>query len=188
MSTQNAVGMGQELLDVPFPEMIKGMGTAIGEAQFELDMLSTRLAQMMSGADYEVEEYDASAQKMKMVTRDGLKVAFDGEELSLLELGFTPNFYQFVDTIIEVKMSISMSRENSSSQSRTDVKAKGSVSMGFFSASASMNVSTVSSSYSSKYQYSAEGASLMRTKLVPVPPPSILQKRINKILEREQQQ
>ncbi len=33
--------------------------------------------------------------------------------LSMMELGFTPTFYQFVDTIIEVKIAIKMTREGS---------------------------------------------------------------------------
>ncbi len=45
-----------------------------------------------------------------------------------------------------------------------------------------MTVSSVSASYSAKYQYSAEGSSLMRTKLVPVPPPAILEERIRAMI------
>ena len=41
--------LGQELLHVPFPDMVKSMGLAIAEAQYELDVVGMRLAQMMSG-------------------------------------------------------------------------------------------------------------------------------------------
>ena len=40
----------------------------------------------------------------------------------------------------------------------------------------------VSASFSSKYQYSAEGSSLMRTKLVPIPPPALLEERIRALI------
>jgi hypothetical protein len=106
----------------------------------------------------------------------------DGNSYSLLELGFTPTFYQFVDTMIELKMSISMSRETNVSRSSTTVNASVKGSVGFFSATAKMRVSTVSASYSAKYQYSAEGSSLMRTKLVPVPAPAILEERIRAMI------
>ncbi|WVM90436.1 hypothetical protein UMZ34_09950 [Halopseudomonas pachastrellae] len=38
-------------------------------------------------------------------------------------------------------------------------------------------------SYASKYSYSAEGSSLLRTKLSPVPPPPILEERIRAMME-----
>ena len=41
------------------------------------------------------------------------RVTFAGEELSLMELGFTPTFYQLVDTILEIKVSISMTLDQS---------------------------------------------------------------------------
>lgn len=175
--------VGQELLDVPFPQMIKSMGMGIAQAQFELDQMSLRLAQMMSGEDFEVEEEGEDGAR-KTIKHDGVKVKFGGEDLSLLELGFTPTFYQFVDTIIEVKMSISMASESSSSTSsfQASIEAKGSV--GFFSAKASAKVSSVSASYASKYSYSAEGSSLIRTKLVPVPPPAVLEERIRRLMEK----
>lgn len=44
---------------------------------------------------------------------------------------------------------------------------------------------TVDGSYSQKYSYSAEGASLLRTKLVPVPPPAILEERIREVMDAE---
>jgi hypothetical protein len=43
----------------------------------------------------------------------------------------------------------------------------------------------VDATYSSKYSYSAEGASLLRTKLVPVPPPAILEERIRGFMTLE---
>lgn len=175
-------GIGQALLDVPFPEMIKSMGLAIAEAQYELDLVGMRLAQMMSGS-YEVEVEDPDdPTKTKTETHSSL-VKFNGEDLSLLELGFTPTFYQFVDTLIEVKISMSMSYQRSVERrsSTTTASFVGGVFLGLGGGRAS--VSTVSASYASKYQYSAEGASLMRTKLVTVPTPPILEERIRQILE-----
>src|SRR6185503_11267902 len=97
--------IGQELLDVPFPQMLKSMGLAIAQAQFELDNTSLRLARMMAGEEYDVP--DPTPDNPDKTKKTRALVTFDGQQLSLMELGFTPTFYQFVDTIIEVKVSIS---------------------------------------------------------------------------------
>lgn len=173
-----AGSVGKALLDVPIGDMIMSMGQAISAAQLALDMNSLRVAQFMTG---EFEDADG--------TKQSSLITFDGEKLSLMELGFTPTFYQFVETSIEIKISISMSTQEDRSGFSFDLKstatAKGEV--GFLSASATakMNVSTVGASYSSKFQYSAEGSSSIRTRLVPVPPPAILEERVRRSLDKK---
>lgn len=119
--------------------------------------------------------------------------------LSMLELGFTPTFYQFVDTIIEVKISINYTREASSSVNiKTDSKTKRvsrSSSLSFSlkkgkvdrnrTRSKTVTTTQVNATYASKYSYSAEGSSLLRTKLTPIPPPAILEDRIRQLMEIE---
>jgi hypothetical protein len=176
--------VGTDLLNAPFPEMVKTLGVGIAEAQYELDLVSMKIARMMAGYEPDEEPVDGSPPPASSGTpeRTLLVPLGDGKEYSLLELGFTPNFYQFVDTMIELKMSISMSRESNYATSSTTVNASVRGKVGFFSASAKMHVSTVSASYASKYQYSAEGSSLMRTKLVPLQAPAILEERIRDML------
>jgi hypothetical protein len=170
----NAVDLGHQLLDVPFSQMIKSMGLAIAQAQYELDLVGIRLAQLMAGQDQSGDD----------AAPVSVKVKFGTETLSLLELGFTPTFYQFVDTIIEIKMSVSMSTETSSGGGNREVSisGKGSLFFGIFG-KVKANAASVSASYASKYQYSAEGSSLMRTKLVPIPPPAVLEERIRRLLD-----
>ncbi len=109
--------------------------------------------------------------------------------MSMMELGFTPTFYQFVDTIIEVKISIKYTQEGQSSVSisNTNKSASANLSIGFGKAKAGRSISTsqVNASYSQKYSYSAEGSSLLRTKLVPIPPPVVLEDRIRRMMEEE---
>ena len=115
--------------------------------------------------------------------------------LSMMELGFTPTFYNFVDTIIEVKITITISEERASS---VDIKSdsKSHSRYDSFSFSRSKNglhasryrkrtvtTTQVNANYSNKYSYSAEGSSLLRTKLSPVPPPAILEERIRQQME-----
>jgi len=173
----NAMTVGKALLDVPMKALITNLGLAIADAQQALDMKMLRVAQMMAG-EYE----DANGDKQSSL------VKFDGEELSLLELGFTPTMYQFAETTLEIKVSISITSSEEESHSTFDLdanmQAEGSI--GFLSAeaSASLSVSTVSAEYSSKYQYTAEGSSVLRTKLMPLPPPPLLEQRIRRIVDR----
>jgi hypothetical protein len=119
--------------------------------------------------------------------------------VSMLELGFVPTFYQFVDTIIEVKIAIKITRtvevgrkttdrdSDTSTSSRKKHPFLGGAFGGRSSQSSRTTVSTsqVDASYSAKYSYSAEGSSLLRTKLSPLPPPPVLEDRIRAIMEAE---
>jgi len=179
------MSVGQDLLNVPFAEMVQKLGLGIAEAQFSLDEVSLRLAQMMSG-EYEVESPDPDDSEKTIVEKKTAYVTFDGQQLSMLELGFTPTFYQFVDTIIEVKMSISMSTEREYTR-KSSTKTVSAMGGGFlFFGGGKVRTTSVSASFASKYQYSAEGSSLLRTKLVPLPPPQILEERIRAIIERNE--
>jgi hypothetical protein len=174
--------IGQELLNVPFGDMVESLGSAIAQAQHALDMNSVMMAELMSGSSYFETDDEGNE-----VVRQGVKVNFGGRSLSLLELGFTPTFYQFVDTIIEVKISISMHSEDSRSTSSSQKTANVSARAGWGKASVKASTTSVSASYAAKNSYSAEGASLIRTKLVPIPPPAILEQRIKQLMEERQQ-
>lgn len=105
--------------------------------------------------------------------------------VSMLELGFSPTFYQFVDTIIEVKISIkytqdgAVARAQAAAQLNSAGQTQGLRGLIFGGRrSATVTTSHVNATYSQKFSYSAEGSSLLRTKLVPIPPPAILEERI----------
>ncbi len=126
--------------------------------------------------------------------------------LSMMELGYSPTFYQFVDTIIEVKIAIKMTRSSEYSRTtKTTARDKsfnrqksrrgtgifgllrGSRGSNSYNSSSAVQTSQVDATYSSKYSYTAEGASLLRTKLVPVPMPAILEERIRGFMEIEEE-
>lgn len=178
------MSVSTEMTNTPFPEMVRLLGTGIAEAQYELDLVSLKIARMMAGylPDPEPEPGEPTPSLPATPERTMLVKLGDGNEYSLLELGFVPTFYQFVDTLIELKLSISVSRESNYSTTSFNANSQVKGKVGFFSASASMSVSAVSASFSSKYQYSSEGSSLMRTKLVPVPAPAILEERIRAMI------
>jgi hypothetical protein len=115
--------------------------------------------------------------------------------LSLLELGFAPVFYAFVDTIIEVKISISITTESSSTTTTENTGRSVQGNIGFsgipflrgrMNRTREVSTSQVNATYSNRYSYTAEGSSLLRTKLSPVPTPAILEERIRAAMAAEQ--
>lgn len=181
------MAIGQELLNVPMGEMIREMAFAIADAQIELDQGSMDVAEMMSGSRLkrkedgspDGDEQEDTRVDFSVVEKVGDKLEIKKGKLSMLELGFTPNFYQFIDTIIEVKITIKITRSHESETKTKRTQKKWKLGWGKMK----VNTSQVDATYTSKYSYSAEGSSLLRTKLVPVPPPSILEDRIRELLE-----
>ncbi|GAA0875684.1 hypothetical protein GCM10009118_20930 [Wandonia haliotis] len=161
--------VGKELLNAPFPELIQTLGVGIAEAQFALDKVSIRMAQLMAG--FKLDEEDNLVRDETSLIK--LKEGTPG--ISLLALGFTPTFYQFVETHIELKLAISMKTESDVGVSS---KVKGTAWSPFGVVSASVNAS-----YSQKYQYEASGSSEMRTKLVTVPAPPMFERRLKEIMD-----
>lgn len=117
--------------------------------------------------------------------------------LSMMELGFAPTFYQFVDTIIEVKIAIKITRTREYSVTRgsktSSVDSASRRKRSFWGTKRSNSyrrdvaTSQVDATYASKYSYSAEGASILRTKIVPVPTPTALEDRIQSFMQTEEE-
>jgi hypothetical protein len=197
------MAIGQDLLNVPMGDMIRQMAFAIADAQWELDESSIRVAEMMSGRrvlrDPGGKLIDANGAPTASPVTVDTRVHFGtldengdrtSELFSMLELGFTPTFYQFVESLIEVKIAIKISYE--SSYTRTTKGTQTTVSIGDYRSRGwlggygyQITTTPVDATYSSKYSYSAEGSSLLRTKLVPVPPPPVLEERIRRLVEQE---
>ena len=174
------MAIGQELLNVPMGDMIRQMAFAIADAQVQLDESSLRVVELMSG---ERIERDASGNAIGDPVPT--TILFDGEQLSLLELGFTPTFYQFIDTVIEVKIAVKISSEFASSTTTRGERKTSRLVMGNGRFDYSVTTTPIDATYSSKYNFTSEGASLLRTKLTPVPPPAILEERIRRLVEPE---
>jgi hypothetical protein len=149
------------LADVPFDEMIASMGTGIAEAQRRLDEISFEITKMMSGTD--------PKHRIKLGDRP------DAPSYSLLDLGFTPTFYQFVDTTLEIKVAFSMKSETSSTAGSSQQKT------------VTTKSTPVDATYANRFQYPVEGSSVLRTKLVTVPPPGLLEGRVRELVQAERQ-
>ena len=151
--------IGQELLNVPFGDMVMQLANAIAEGQYKMDMTSCKIAKMMGDKD-----------KCPIEIPNFENATTGSEVVSLIGAGFQPTFYQFTDTIIEVKISISMSKSVEASVTTT----------------AKCFCASVSASFSAKYSYSCEGSSLIRTKITPVPPSAFMQTLLELKAQMEQ--
>ena len=152
--------VGQELLDVPLPEMVLKLALGIAEAQKALDENSVETAQAL--AETEIPIVMAVTQT---IAADG-SVSFssaDPIDLSLIQIGLLPTFYQFSEATIEVTMDI---KTTTSRETNIKVGVKAKVGFSMWSASVSVDVS-----HNRKYGKTVHGTSRLVTKLVPVPPP-----------------
>jgi hypothetical protein len=201
----NGRQIGQDLLNVPMGDMIRQMALSIAEAQLALDESGIRQAELMSGQVVLRDEagnlIDTEGKSSRVPVYGDTQVFFgysrktervDGadvvtmtpERVSMMELGFTPTFYQFIDTVIEVKIAITMTEETQESRTNKGDSRTSCWTFGRNGRSYQTTVTPVDATYASKYSYSAEGSSLLRTKLVPVPPPTILQERARVLMEQ----
>lgn len=152
--------VGQELLDVPLPDMVTKLALGIAEAQRALDENSVETAQLL--ADTTIEVIPAFTQT---IAANGT-VTFtsaDAVEMSLLQVGLNPTFYQFAEATIEVTMDI---KTTTSSETNIKVSAKAKVGFAMWSASVRVDVS-----HNRKFQKEVRGTSRLVTRMVPVPPP-----------------
>lgn len=182
--------VGRDLLDVPFPEMVMNLAFAISKGQLALDRTSLTTARTLARETVrlipevheiiypEFYDYDVTADgRTEHVRVTGARIdakVMPAQDFTLLQAGLLPTFYQFTETIIEVKMSISQ-KSTSSSEFEFGASLEASASWGWGSASFASHVNYKSSN---TYSYSAEGSSLLRTTLRPTPPPTRLMPRI----------
>lgn len=171
-------------MDVPLGELVRSLASAVVEAQTDMDRNSMRVAEMMSGqqvlrdpaSDAPIYTVDSEGKsKLELVdTRVYFGSTLEDAtrtpvRLSMMELGFTPTFYQFVETTIEVRIAIRMN------QSRDE---NGTTSM-------RLTGTPVDATYSQTYNYSSDAACLFKTRLVPIPAPPLIEQRIRALLEAQ---
>ncbi len=148
---------GEALLEAPIGELIQRVASSIAEAQLKLDQIGVRVATLLSEA------------KVTFNKADGTPV-----EKSLLELGFLPTFYAFTETEIEIKLTIQLKVDE-------DFTIKGSATAGSTATGEGVEAAkrivpfgiTISADYHRKYGFDMTGSSLVKTKLLSVPPPSV---------------
>lgn len=152
--------VGQELLDVPLPEMVLKLALGIAEAQKALDENSVETAQALAETTIPV-----VLSVTQTIAADGT-VSYsqaDPIDVSLIQIGLLPTFYQFAEATIDVTMDI---KTTTSRETNIKVGVKAKVGFSMWSASVSVDVS-----HNRKFGKEVHGTSHLITRLVPVPPP-----------------
>lgn len=167
--------VGQELLDVPFPEMVYKLAEGIANAQTQLDRNSIEIARALASEENEIEVVPAITRHIDENGEVTFETA-DPVSMSLLQVGLNPTFYEFSETEVEVKMDI---RTTSEESTRVGVKAGARVGFGPWAASIKIDVE-----HNRKFGKTVEGTSRLYTKMTPVPPPTFLLPEVETIDER----
>ncbi len=166
-----------ELLNIPIGDMLRSVAMAIADAQWSLDKSAIVVAELMTGRrvlrDLETGkiEKDADGKPVEVDSRVAFGFVRDDKGVpvpqwtSMISLGFVPTFYQFVDTTIEIKMAMQIGKNSDGK-----VVATG---------------TTVDGAYSSSYSFKGDVTSSVKTKIVPIPPPALLEDRIRALIEEE---
>lgn len=185
-TTYGTNGAGNLISSVPIGEMVRAMAMAVADAQFGLDKASLMTAEFMSGRrplrEPQTGEYlrdqdgnlriEPSLVDFGYTIENGKRVPI---QVSMLELGFVPTFYQFVDTVIEVKLALRVHQAPPLVDPLTGELQAGSGS------AVSLRSTPVDAGYAGGYNFNLELASVFKTKLVCVPPPAALEERLRSL-------
>lgn len=176
------MSIGQDLLDVPFAEMVCNLATAVADGQLALDQASIETLKFLIDPANAVplipevaEIIERTSSTVAVTTPAGpASVAVDGIRLrsqpaepvktTLLQAGILPTFYQFTEALIEVKLSISVKNTTATDSSGTATPVRKRMAFG----------SPVNYRTKNTYSYDAQGSSTLRITMRPVPPPSRL--------------
>ena len=175
------MGIGKDLLDIPFAELVRNLAFAVAEGQLELDRSSIATLQFLMDPQNnvkiipEISEIIEPSVRTVPVTGSapiavtGVTIRASGAqpvEMSLLQAGLLPTFYQFTEATIEVKLSITMKEtETKETGGSTPIGRRTSK----FAALAFG--SPVDYRTANTYSYAAQGSSVLRATMRPVPPP-----------------
>jgi hypothetical protein len=191
------MAIGQDLLAVPFPDMVYNLARAIADGQKRLDRNSLNTLKELARTKFDFiesitevllpvpQEIDAGGDRITVTGIDVQTTIAPPTKLTLLQAGLTPTFYQFTESLIEVKIQLKTTMDN---EVKVDTGFEFddtlSVEMGIGGGLAGLfggpsgkisNTTHVAShtnmEISNKYSVTQEGSSLLRTTLKPVPPP-----------------
>jgi len=188
-------GIGRDLLDIPFAELVRNLAIAIADGQTALDRnsLATMRALVDTQVDLLTEMTEIIQPEERLVTAGGQQIRVTGARItpsaapvvpmSMFQAGLLPTFYQFTEASLEVRLSITM-RDDDQASSAVRSTEKGAVGLdaGFLGLSASRAyASSVDYRNANKYSYAAQGSSTLRVTLRPVPPPARFEPSITTI-------
>jgi hypothetical protein len=167
--------IGAELAEVPFSDMIANVAQGIADGQRALDLTSVRtmveLSQIQVDLIPEIAEvitpdpFDVPVPGHPSIRVTGARVnasASDAVQMSALQAGILPSFYQFSEAVIQLKMSLQL-------REVTETETDGSSAPALRIFGSHVNFRTKNT-----YDYTVEGSSSVTATIRPVPPPSRL--------------
>jgi len=135
-------------------QTVSALGIGIANAQQALDLFAINVARSMGEVG------------------DGQGwTSPNGQRYSLLDLGFTPSFYQFSEAIFDFKIAMSMTLSR-------ELDLKASAKKRGFGLPIGPRISAVNAHYSSKFQYSSKSSSRINTTVKARPVPVVLESRL----------
>ena len=161
--------VGQELLDVPLPDMVAKLAMGVADAQAVLDANSIETMQALSDSDNAIPIVPSITRTISASGEVSYSAA-NPVDMTPIQVGLEPTFYQFSEATIEVTMDI-----KTTTSSETNVKVGAEVKGGFGLWSASVNTEV---SHNRKFGKEVHGTSRLVTKMVPVPPPERIEPEI----------
>jgi hypothetical protein len=167
--------VGAELAEVPFGDLIADVAQGIAEGQRALDLTSVQTLIELSKATVDLipevtevitpEPFDVNVSGHAPISVTGARVTASASEpvqMSALQAGIVPSFYQFAEATIQLKMSLQI-REVEQEES------EGEMSRGKHLFGSHVNFRTQNT-----FTYTAEASSSVTAVIKPVPPPTRL--------------
>jgi hypothetical protein len=165
--------IGKELAEVPFGDLVRNVAQGIADGQRALDLVSLntliQLSKTMVDLIPEVTEVmvpepiDIAVSGHPDVTVTGVRVdttASPPVQMSALQAGLVPTFYQFTEAVMNLKLSIQIREVQTTDEN-------GVLTTGFGIFGSHVNFRTKNT-----YDYSAQGATDVTVTMRPVPAPS----------------
>lgn len=195
-----ATTVSNVLTSVPIGEMVRSMALAVAEAQFELDKSSLMMAEFMSGRrplrDPETGSFLLDKDGKPLIGESLVQFGYTRDPngnpipawVSMMELGFVPTFYQFVDTVIEVKLALRVNQVTPPIDPATGDRMAAPTTGWNTDAAHRQGVmvtsTPVDAGYAAAYNFNLELASVFKTKLACVPPPAVLEERLRELVRQ----
>jgi hypothetical protein len=167
--------VGNELVEAHFGELLRSIAQGIADGQRALDLASINTLVVLAGTPVDIipevtelitpATIDVNVPGHTPVQVTGARVSASAAQpvqLSALQAGILPTFYQFTEVTIELKLSVQLREAD---QTDTD----GSTKTGIFAFGSHVNFRTQNT-----FSYSVDAASTVTAIMRPVPPPARL--------------
>jgi hypothetical protein len=183
------MAIGRDLLDLPFAEMVRNLAVAIADGQTAMDRNSLETLRALAETEVDVltdvteviepevntvTVADPAGGPTQRIPVTGARVRASGAppvRMNMIQAGLLPTFYQFTEAALEVRLSITMREDR-----ETEERGQRGVGVPFLGLGRSRAYATsVDFRNANKYSYQAQGASLLRATMRPVPPPARLE-------------